>query len=142
MAQRDLQTLSTDECFQLLAGARVGRLVYQDDLGPLAVPINYALNGHDIVIRVGGGTKQAAMQQPMLAFEVDEIDPEEHAGWSVIVRGPGAEIALEDAPKVLREMHGQFPTPWAVGVHNVWLQITAETVTGRRLGPVRALPTF
>ena len=43
MPQRELEDLSPDECFRLLAAARVGRLVYQDDLGPLAVPVNYAM---------------------------------------------------------------------------------------------------
>ena len=74
MTQRELEHLSPDKCFELLAGARVGRLVYLDDLGPLAVPVNFALAGHDIVLRVEGGAKQAAMQQPMLAFEVDHVD--------------------------------------------------------------------
>ena len=32
MAQRELEDLSPDECFRLLAAARVGRLVYQADL--------------------------------------------------------------------------------------------------------------
>jgi len=29
-------------------------------------------------------------------------------------------------------MDGDYPAPWASGIHNVWLQITAEIVTGRR----------
>ncbi|MGO9929610.1 MAG: hypothetical protein ACLPLP_26820 [Mycobacterium sp.] len=47
------------------------------------------------------------MQQPMLAFEVDHVDD------------------------------GHAPTPWAAGIHNVWLQIVPHTVTGRRLGAER-----
>jgi Pyridoxamine 5'-phosphate oxidase len=72
MTQRELEDLPPDECFRLLGAAHVGRLVYQDDLGPLAVPVNYAMAGHEIVFRVEGGAKRAAMQQPMLAFEVDQ----------------------------------------------------------------------
>ena len=140
MAQRVLETLSIEQCYELLAGGRVGRLVYQDDLGPLAVPINYAMNGRDVVFRVGGGAKRAATQQPLLAFEVDDVDAEEHSGWSVIVRGPGTEIELDHVPALLREMHGTFPTPWAQGVHNVWIRIVPETITGRRLGPTRSTP--
>ncbi len=53
-----LEVLSPDECFDLLAAARVGRLMYHDDLSPLAVPVNFALAGHNIVFRVeGGGSK-------------------------------------------------------------------------------------
>ena len=47
MSQRELEDLSPDECFRLLAAADIGRLVYQDDLGPLAVPVNYAMAGQD-----------------------------------------------------------------------------------------------
>src|ERR1700739_1552935 len=92
MTQRELEDLSPDECFRLLAAARVGRLVYQDDLGPAAVPVNYTMAGHALVFRVEGGAKRAAMQQPMLAFEVDHIDKDEESGWSVLVRGVGAEV--------------------------------------------------
>jgi len=134
MTQRELEDLSPAECFRLLAAAHVGRLVYQDDLGPLAVPVNYALAGQDIVFRVEGGAKRTAMQQPMLAFEVDHVDEDQKSGWSVLVRGVGAEVDLERVPALLRAMDGHSPTPWAVGIHNVWLQIVPHTVTGRRLG--------
>jgi nitroimidazol reductase NimA-like FMN-containing flavoprotein (pyridoxamine 5'-phosphate oxidase superfamily) len=137
MAQRELEDLSPDECFRLLAAARVGRLVYHDDLGPLAVPVNYAMAGRDIVFRVEGGAKQAAMQQPMLAFEVDHVDEDEKSAWSVLVRGAGAEVDPERVPALLRAMDGHFPKPWAAGIHNVWLQIVPQTVTGRRLSAER-----
>ena len=138
MAQRELEDLSPDECFRLLAAAHVGRLVYQDDLGPLAVPVNYAMAGQDIVFRVEGGAKRAAMQQPMLAFEVDHVDEDRKCGWSVLVLGVGAEVDLERVPTLLQAMDGHFPTPWAVGIHNVWLQIVPHSVTGRRLGAERS----
>ena len=142
MTQRELEYLSPNECFGLLADASVGRLVYLDDLGPLAVPVNFAMAGHDIVFRVEGGTKQAAMHQPMLAFEVDHVDEDREFGWSVLVRGTGAEVEMERVPALLRAMDGHFPAPWAFGIHNVWLQIAPHTVTGRRLGPERSSPNF
>lgn len=112
--------------------------MYQDDLGPLAVPVNYALSGNDIVFRVEGGAKRAAMQQPTVAFEVDHIDEDRKVGWSVLVRGVGAEVDPERVPELLRAMDGHFPTPWAAGIHNVWLQIVPHSVTGRRLGAERS----
>ena len=138
MTQRELEDLSPDECRRLLASAHVGRLVYQDDLGPLAVPVNYAMAGNDIVFRVEGGAKRAAMQQPMVAFEVDHVDEDRKFGWSVLVRGVGAEVDPEKVPELLRTMDGHFPTPWAAGIHNVWLQIVPQSVTGRRLGAERS----
>jgi nitroimidazol reductase NimA-like FMN-containing flavoprotein (pyridoxamine 5'-phosphate oxidase superfamily) len=134
MTQRDIETLSPDECFDLLRQASIGRLVYVDEAGPVAVPVNYAMAGREIVIRVEGGTKQAAMGQPALAFEVDDIDDEEQSGWSVIARGIGRQVSIEDVPVLLRRLEAHPPRPWAEGIHNVWLQITPRIVTGRRLG--------
>ena len=124
MTQRDLETLSPDECFDLLGQASIGRLVYTDEEGPVALPVNYAMAGQAIVIRVEGGTKRAAIGQPALAFEVDDIDNPDQTGWSVIARGTGQEVAIEDVPGLLRELAGHPPRPWAEGVHNVWLRIT------------------
>jgi uncharacterized protein len=135
MTQRALVDLSPDTCFELLATARVGRLVYHDDRGALAVPVNYAMAGHNVVFRVEDGAKHAAMQEPLLAFEVDEIDPDRESGWSVLVRGVGNEVDRERIPDLVKAMEGHFPAPWAAGIHNVWLQIEPQSVTGRRLGP-------
>ncbi len=142
MTQRELQQLSTDECFALLRQARVGRLVYLDDLGPVAVPVNYAMAGLEIVFRVEGGSKQLAMQQQTLTFEADHIDEEDGVGWSVIVRGVGHEVERDELPGLVRQMGEEFPRPWAAGVHNVWLRITPRTVTGRRLGDRYVAPAI
>jgi hypothetical protein len=98
--------------------------------------------GPELVIRVEGGTKRAAMGQPTLSFEVDLLDEQEHSGWSVIARGTGREVAIEDVPELLRRLEAHPPQPWAEGIHNVWLKITPQSVTGRRLGPLRASLLF
>jgi hypothetical protein len=82
------------------------------------------------------------MQQPHPAFEVDYIDDDERAGWSVLVRGMGHEVEMEDVPALLRRIDGEPPLPWAIGVHNVWLQITPGVITGRRLGEAHSVPSF
>ena len=89
MAQRELNELSRQECIDLLKRQKVGRLVFHDELGPVAEPVNYAVAGDSIFFRVAGGSKRAAMAEPLLAFEVDEVDNDNRAGWSVIARGVG-----------------------------------------------------
>ena len=86
MTQRELEELSRQECFDLLRKEKVGRLVYIDDLGPVAEPVNYAVAGETIVLRVEGGGKRQAAAQAVLAFEVDHIDPEHKSGWSIIMQ--------------------------------------------------------
>ena len=85
MTQRELEELSRQECFELLRQEKVGRLVYIDDLGPIAEPVNYAVAGETIVLRVEGGDKRQAAAQGVLAFEVDRLDPDHKSGWSVII---------------------------------------------------------
>ena len=134
MTQRELEELSKEECFELLASGRVGRLVYVDEKGPIAIPVNYAMAGVDIVFRVERGTKRAALEQPVVAFEVDQIDAGAGSAWSVIVRGAASEVEMDRVPELLRRMGGHPPAPWAAGIHNVWLRVVASDVTGRRLG--------
>lgn len=142
MVQRKLEELSQEECLALLRQAQVGRLVYLDEHGPAAEPVNYAMSGNAIVFRVEGGVKRHAMGQPALAFEVDFVDADHRSGWSVLVRGAGREVPIERVPELLRQMPDGFPAPWAAGIHNIWLQITPHMVTGRRLGEPESPTVF
>ena len=140
MTQRALEELSREECLVLLGSARVGRLVYVDEQGPVAIPVNYAMAGHDVVVRVEQGTKRLALQQPRVAFEIDHIDEAAQSAWSVIVRGAAREVEPDRVPELLRSMGGHPPAPWALGIHNVWLHIVAAGMTGRRLGAPGSFP--
>ena len=136
MTQRKLEELPADECYALLRTARVGRIVYDDGEGPVAEPVNFAVAGTDILFRIEGGTKREAMLQPRIAFEVDHVDDDLASGWSVIARGAGRVVPMEEVSGLLRRIEGPPPAPWAFGVHNVWLELRPVSVTGRRLGAV------
>ena len=134
MPRRRLKDLTYDECFTLLCQQTVGRVVYEDDLGPAAVPVNYAVAGHDIVFRSEEGSKVRGLREHTVAFEVDHIDPEGRSGWSVLVRGTSKEVDIEHIPELLRRIDGHVPMPWKKGIHKIWVLITPSMVTGRRLG--------
>ena len=134
MSQRSLVELSSEDCFALLSGERVGRLAYCAAMGPVAIPVNFALAGHDIVFRMEPDNTALASDLDMVAFEADRVDETQDSGWSVVVRGRPATVDLDDVPALLRELSGGPPRPWAEGVHNVWVRIRPEVVTGRRLG--------
>jgi len=140
MSQRELAIVSEEECYALVSGVNVGRLLYVDDIGPIGVPVNYALSGRDIIFRSEGGTKKAAMEQPLVGFEIDHISDDRHSGWSVILRGHLDEVDMDDVPALIRSMEGHFPAPWAVGVHNQWMRLTPTVVTGRKLGKEGSMP--
>jgi uncharacterized protein len=141
MPRRTLKDLSWDECFMLLGQETVGRFVYADDLGPAAVPVNYALAGQDIVFRSEDGSKVRSLWNHGVAFEVDHIDHASRSGWSVLVRGTSEEVEMERVPALLRRIDGDVPLPWKKGIHKTWVVITPTTVTGRRLADI-ALEDF
>jgi pyridoxamine 5'-phosphate oxidase-like protein len=47
-----LRELDQSECLDLIAAHQVGRVAYCDDLGPVVVPVNYALDQGTILIQV------------------------------------------------------------------------------------------
>jgi uncharacterized protein len=137
VSQKELRRLSWHECLELLGRQSVGRLIYHDETGPVAEPVNYAIAADTIILRIEGGSKRQAMTQPLLAFEVDHIDPDHKTGWSVIARGVGQEVPLDDVVALLHELRQagvEPPLPWASGIHNIWLRITIKTLSGRMLG--------
>ncbi|MCE7002079.1 pyridoxamine 5'-phosphate oxidase family protein [Kibdelosporangium philippinense] len=69
-----LEVLNEAECFQLLAGAPVGRIVFNDRALPAVLPVNFAVLGRTLVIRTGARTRLAiAGINTVVAFEVDEF---------------------------------------------------------------------
>jgi nitroimidazol reductase NimA-like FMN-containing flavoprotein (pyridoxamine 5'-phosphate oxidase superfamily) len=127
-----LHALSRTECYDLLHSTSVGRFAYVARPGvPDIVPVNYALDGDDLLVRSGPGPKlQAAERREVVAIEVDEIDPEHRIGRSVVVVGRAERLAAKDA-KALDERLAE--TPWAAGPRRHVIRVRPTRVTGRRL---------
>ena len=128
-----IRELSREECEQLLAGHGVGRMAVVADGQPYILPVNYATpGGGEVVFRTAAGSllNEASLRQ--VAFEVDDIDPRAHEGWSVLVLGWGRDIgdAIDADSVALR----QLPlATWAPGERHQWYKIVPTAVTGRRL---------
>lgn len=130
MSKGQLEELNRRQCLDLLAGPRVGRLVFTEDELPTIQPVNYRLWHDDVVIRVAGGGKlAAAAHNQVVAFEADEVDSELRNGWSVTVVGHAEPITDVDA---LVELAGTFLEPWVEGRRDHFVRIRAEKMTGRR----------
>jgi hypothetical protein len=107
---------SWHECLELLGRQSVGRLAYHEEIGPVVEPVNYAIAADTIILRIEGGSKRQAMTQPLLAFEVDHIDPDNKTGWSVIARRVGQEVPLDHVAAIpSRIAPGRGRTTIAVG---------------------------
>jgi nucleotide-binding universal stress UspA family protein len=127
-----LEEISEAECLALLAGHGVGRLAVSAGGQPLVFPVNYILDGRTVAIRSDPGTKLNWATVGRVAFEIDNIDPVCHEGWSVLVQGVGREIT-EDIDAWSRGVRSAPLAPWAVGDKGHWLAIVSPRFSGRRL---------
>jgi nitroimidazol reductase NimA-like FMN-containing flavoprotein (pyridoxamine 5'-phosphate oxidase superfamily) len=127
--QGHLREIDTAECWTLLASREVGRMAYADDQGPMVVPVTYLSDDATLLFRVTPYSALARhLPESRAAFEVDDIDYFTRSGWSVVVRGHVTTVDDEE----LRSLQGQL-TPWPEGQRNLYLRLTPDTVTGRRL---------
>jgi nitroimidazol reductase NimA-like FMN-containing flavoprotein (pyridoxamine 5'-phosphate oxidase superfamily) len=133
MTQRHVEKLSQETCTELLKESSIGRIVFNDDDGPNALPINYGLFGNDIVFRIEQRSRLRKLLKGKIAFEVDHMEPDASSGWSVVVRGTAHEVPIDQVHNLVQQMKETLPRPWAEGVHNIWVEIEPEEVTGRRL---------
>ena len=130
---RDLVELSRSDCLRLLAAGSVGRVVFTERALPAAHPVNYLLDGEEVVFRTGGGGKLAAATvHNIVAFQVDDIRADAQTGWSVL--GVGEAYEVTDAAR-LRSLLPRLPRPWAASaVNGHTIAIPLRRLTGRRLG--------
>lgn len=129
----EMLTLDRDECLRLLRTVTVGRIVYTEGALPAIQPVNFTVDGGEVIIRTSSGGKlAAAVGGSVVAFEADELDTATRSGWSVVVVGHAALIRDIDR---LVELAGPDSQPWAPGRTNHVIRIAADQVTGRRIVP-------
>jgi len=125
--------LSATECLGLLASARFGHVSITRDGLPVILPVAFGLSAstirlctHDLAL-----VRAANSGGTVVAFEVDHLEPEAAAGWSVLVRGILRTVRSDNhrdvAPPSLSG-HDHDPADDRV------LSIEPILVTGRSLG--------
>jgi uncharacterized protein len=125
-----LETLPFDVCLRLLASVPIGRGGFCADGEIVILPVNHAVDGHDVVFRTAGGSKlTAAEDQDLIAFEADNYDLQTRSGWSILVSGRAFVVYDEAEVKSLNRLNLH---PWATSVeHPFWVRIRPSSVTGR-----------
>jgi len=127
--ERGSQVLDPAECRRLLAlGATQGEHGHVGIPGegaPLLLPVDYAVTGPDVVVRVGDAFC-ARMVGRLVAFEVDG-GTRGSRPWSVLVRGLAIELPMESYV-------GRLPHPRVAFPGRRLVRIRVDRVSGRRLG--------
>lgn len=122
--------LDEHECFRRLGSTQFGRIALSSGALPVIFPIHYALLDRDPVFRTDPGTKaMAAGAGQVICLEIDDIDPETHTGWSVLVTGR-ADLLYE--PRDVAAASRLPLRPWT-GRGDAFVRITASLVSGRQI---------
>lgn len=127
-----LEVLTYQQCLQLLGDHVIGRIAFVDAGSPVILPVNYVLAGQSVTFRSVAGSKlHAAGHHRPVAFQVDDHNPQQRSGWSVLVVGI---LERVDDGSEIDELDGLHLDSWVVDDYDApWLRIRADTVTGRRV---------
>jgi hypothetical protein len=127
-----LADLSPDQCRALIAPGGVGRVLFvEEGRGPVAIPVNYRMDGNDVVFRTGGGTGIGdGIKQASLSFDVDHIDEALGEGWSVLLTGTASVVT---DPAELERVAVLRIEPWAGGDRPIYVRLRPGRVTGRAI---------
>jgi nitroimidazol reductase NimA-like FMN-containing flavoprotein (pyridoxamine 5'-phosphate oxidase superfamily) len=128
-----LEVLDRGECLQLLDQVTLGRVAVTTAALPTILPVNFRRDGDRIVFRTGEGTKlAAATRNAVVAFEVDEFNPVDHTGWSVVVTGVARPVVDTTDLAGLAEL--EIPH-WPAKGNGSMVEVSIELVSGRRQPP-------
>jgi nitroimidazol reductase NimA-like FMN-containing flavoprotein (pyridoxamine 5'-phosphate oxidase superfamily) len=127
----NLSVLSAAECRALLGETGVGRIGFVGPSGPVIFPVNYLIDNDTIVLRTSPYTMLGEHATGQVAFEVDELDAWLTRGWSVLVTGRSAPV--EDPDEAIALRRSERLQPWADGHRNLFVRITPDEITGRRI---------
>jgi nitroimidazol reductase NimA-like FMN-containing flavoprotein (pyridoxamine 5'-phosphate oxidase superfamily) len=129
-----VDTLSEAQCLRLLRTVPVGRVVYTEHALPAVLPVAFAVRADDRLVLAlrEGSTVTRALDGTVAAFQADQLDPATRTGWSVLVHGR-AEVVRD--PALHEHLLRTGPRPWVDGQPQLFVLLTPELVSGRRLLP-------
>jgi uncharacterized protein len=126
-----LEVMFRDECLRLLAMGTIGRIGMSSEALPTVLPVNYHFDGERIVVVTSAGSKlDAALRNAVVAFEVDDFDPIDHTGWSVVAIGV-ARVVCNSAE--LARIRTLPVTRWAPRGEWHAMTIAVDWISGRRI---------
>jgi uncharacterized protein len=120
--------LPEHECWNLMSGVALGRLVTSVDGLPEIFPVNFVVQHKSVLFRTAEGTKlvSTAINNRVL-FEVDEHNVAE--GWSVIVKGRARSLRTDEQ---IEEAERAQLLPWLSSEKTHYVRVLPDMVTGRR----------
>jgi pyridoxamine 5'-phosphate oxidase-like protein len=85
---QDHYVLSASQCWELLATVSVGRIALSVRALPVILPVQFYLDARRLSVCIGHRElPERSLNQAVVAFAADSIDPATRSGWSVQVQG-------------------------------------------------------
>ncbi len=125
--QEFVDALSDEECWERLAGQKLGRLVtHVKDVLDI-FPVNFVVDDRTIVFRTAPGSKlfELTVNDEVL-FEADDHDEDD--AWSVVVRGRARVL---DTSEEVRAADALPLHPWIPTLKYHYVRIEPVMVSGR-----------
>lgn len=120
--------LPESQCWDLLSGAALGRLITSVDGEPEVFPVNFVVQDRTLLFRTAEGTKLVSTAiNHHVTFEADDHD--EDQGWSVIVKGY-ARILHAAEEIVIAQQAGL--RPWTTTEKQHFVRIRPLRISGRQ----------
>jgi uncharacterized protein len=127
-----LEILHLGDCFLLLGSVPLGRLGFVAGGEVVILPVNFLVDGQDVVFRTAAGSKLSSVEVGhYVGFEADSYDATAETGWSVVVNGL-AEI-VESDEEVARLDRLGLKSWGGAATGGVWVRIRPTSITGRRI---------
>jgi hypothetical protein len=118
-----------------LATVGHGRVVFTSNALPAIRPVNHLIDDGRVIVRtrltakVSAAVRSKADAGVVVAYEADDLDPQQRLGWSVVVTGLATTVS--DPDQVAR--YEQLLHPWVNKVMDTVIAIEPEIVTGIRI---------
>lgn len=130
---RRTEELTAAECWRLLAGTSLGRIVFTRMALPAIRPVNHLVEDRTIIIRSHMGAaivyRAASGGGTVVCYEADELDPVARTGWSVIATGM-AQLVRD--PDVIARYRRKLE-PWIGGEMDYVIAVKPQMITGLRI---------
>jgi len=127
----NFEFLDPEECWSLLGRASIGRLGHHTGALPSIVPAHYALLANAIVFRTFAGSNlRSAINNSVVAFEVDDVGFTTEEGWSVVAVGFADTVTDQETLDLSDRLS---LGGWTAGQTDHLMRIEPKIISGRRI---------
>lgn len=130
---RTFAHLDSADCWRLVGRQGIGRVVFTGDTHTQIVPTTYDAQSGTAYFRTPTfGELARRVHGHTASLQVDDIDPRNFTGWSVLMTGTAHRV--EDPATVASLWSHDRPHAWFPGPETQWIALPVDLIRGQRVG--------